>query len=218
MFFQKKQSILSLASIVYVLYPIFNKNKNCKYYYNNNCVDTCPENTYLVSNQCVSDCPEEQPYKDEVNKKCVASCPVDDNVYTDERYKQCVSSCTRNYNDFTDELNKQCIDYDTCPAGTYTNVFDKKCHHPDECPSDRKTDTLHETCTISCNTGDTYNYMDPNGKKFCLETCSDDKPYIRFRTCYASCPIYVNPIDNSCVETCPDGYVPNETTKFCDPI
>ena len=103
--------------------------KNCcvntiQKFYNGQCYNTCPSNTYLSKNEkvCLTNCNLETGITviDEENKKCLPVCP-DNKSFLDIDTNRCLINCPSGK--FI--LNNKC--YTTCPDGYYNNSNGNVC-------------------------------------------------------------------------------------------
>ncbi len=153
------------------------------YYYNGNCIQSCPSSTYTYGMSCYDSCPSgTYTYFSD----CVSSCPEGTYTY----YGNCVGGCPAKM------YNRACVD--SCPEGTYD--YNNGC--VDVCPSNTVTEGTR--CLENCPSG-SYKY---NGG--CISSCPSTASYLYNGECRDECwksGLYIKfPGSNTCVYSCPKVY------------
>ncbi|MBO6243848.1 MAG: hypothetical protein J6O41_04705, partial [Clostridia bacterium] len=149
------------------------------WYTNNNfddgSVKVCLENS-------INRCPDNFPY--EYDDMCYQNCKntESENIYGNPRNKRCQDECD---NDIFFYENNTCIE--SCPSDYYYFALDKYCikkclnslYHVREEKWDDNNELYFElTCQVTCPRDIMpYSFIDENGNKYCISTCSDFSYY-----------------------------------------
>lgn len=187
------------------------------------CVSSCPALT--VENRCVGSCPITHPYIN--GTVCVSACP--DNKILDG--SACVSICPAT-KPVIDYIGVSCLT--SCPTGQIGDTISEgvyQCRLGTTCASSQVNN--HGICMSQCTLPE-FAENSPSGM-FCTNTCPPERPFRApgtFFGCMYACgvvsgsPPYVdidgmtctntcssnsslNPKNNRCVTTCPNGTVTN---------
>ncbi|KAL4464823.1 hypothetical protein ABPG74_011384 [Tetrahymena malaccensis] len=171
------------------------------YFYNNQCITTCPDGFYKGSNNTCKKCDQSCKTCDNGSNQDCLSCSPSFGYLKD---RQCISCPPQFYGDSNDQTCKPCNNSCfTCDGGNNTDCL--------SCTTNYLQD---RQCKVQCNSGywgNSTTHTCDKCNKNCL-TCSLYGPDIDCQSC--SSPLYLK--DKICVQSCnPIGEYGDDNTRKC---
>lgn len=187
--------------------PLFICPSNCMY-----CLDVCKpcdNGNYIQRNFCTNFCFYGE-IKDEVDKRCVATCPSSRYINVAGNCAACDFSCLTCYGPSSSEC-LSCngtylhlgICYSNCPLHLFGDETDNKCKN-----CDASCDSCYGPYNTNCISCVSSTYLNYNGE--CSSSCPlgyfADHAINKCELCDPTCETCSGPLDTNCI-SCPGNYL-----------